>query len=61
MYPIREHMAVVMPDWETVIPIWYMIFLPNQDKNKKYICVHSLNYYIDVLFASTKLIIITCF
>ena len=28
-------MTVVMPDWETILPIWErLMFLPDTDKNK---------------------------
>ena len=33
MYPVREHMELVVPDWETVAPVWehLKIVLPDRD------------------------------
>ena len=35
VYPVREHMTFVMPDWETVPPVWeHLIVLHGLDKTK---------------------------
>ena len=35
VYPVREHMTLVMPNYKTMLPVWeHLIFLRNWDKNK---------------------------